>query len=421
MTSHNLVILGGLEEFAPLVRLACDRGIRTIVIDGYSKGPAKRLSVERGGAAYDIDIRDVDAIAEVVRLERADAITTAYSDVLLECAVLVADRTGLPCHLTPAQLPYYRDKDVINETLDRAGIPGPKSAVLEEGFDDYDLNGLSFPLVVKPIDLYGCRGLFLTNGIDEIRACFEDARKGSSRSAVLVEEYVGDREFNAQALVRDGVVHVIGIADREKTVHVPGELPPGTRNVYPSRYMEDVYEPALAAMNAYIRETGQTSGPLAMQFYWSPERGLQVGEVAARFLGYEHELVAYACGFSVEELLLAAAYDDGAIEGQLAAGDPFGHCIAAVLYFYARDGVVGDLDEARAVARRSDVKYGQLFYEEGDRIGSPQKMPYVARFYVVDDDRAVVDRVSAEIFDEIRIPDEAGEDLLYRNRVEGSA
>ena len=73
------------------------------------------------------------------------------------------------------------------------------------------------------------------------------------------------------------------------------------------------------------------------------------------------------------------------------------------------------------MARRSDVKYGQLFYEEGDRIGSPQKMPYVARFYVVDDDRAVVDRVSAEIFDEIRIPDEAGEDLLYRNRVEGSA
>lgn len=416
---RNLVILGGLEEFVPLVNLACDKGVRTIVVDGYEDAPAKRVSLERGGSAYDASIRDIAAIAEIVRREDADAITTAYSDVLLECMVQVADRVGLPCHLTPAQLPYYRDKAVINETLEKVGIPGPKSAVLGPGFADDELAGLSFPLVVKPIDLYGCRGLFLTNGPDEIRACFDAAQKGSSKSAVLVEEYVGDREFNAQALVRDGVVHVIGIADREKTVHVPGELPPGTRNVYPSRFMEDVYGPARKAMADYVRATGQTDGPLAMQFYWSPGQGIQIGEVAARFLGYEHELMAFACGISVEELLLAMAYDDAAVDDLLSRCDPFGSCVASVLYFYGRDGVVGDLGVARSIMQRPDVRYGQLFYGEGDRIGSPQTMPYVARYYVVDEDRAVVDRVTDEIFDAIRIPDEAGVDLLYRNRIEG--
>lgn len=50
--SHNLLILGSMDEFVELVELARNRGYRTIVVDGYADGPAKRYA----DAKYDIPI-----------------------------------------------------------------------------------------------------------------------------------------------------------------------------------------------------------------------------------------------------------------------------------------------------------------------------------------------------------------------------
>ena len=52
---------------------------------------------------------------------------------------------------------------------------------------------------------------------------------------ILVEEYNDGYEFNMMTWVRHGKVHVISIADREKTFVAKGEIPISTRNVYPSR------------------------------------------------------------------------------------------------------------------------------------------------------------------------------------------
>lgn len=51
-----------------------------------------------------------------------------------------------------------------------------------------------------------------------------------------------------------------------------------------------VYEPARDLLQSYIAHTGQMDGPLSMQFFWKPGKGIQVCEIAARFFGYEHEL-----------------------------------------------------------------------------------------------------------------------------------
>ena len=54
-----------------------------------------------------------------------------------------------------------------------------------------------------------------------------------------------------------------------------------------------------------------------MQFFWKPENGIQVCEIAARFFGYEHELTDMVYGFSIEDLLLNYLYDVPALEQML--------------------------------------------------------------------------------------------------------
>ena len=131
MSEKTLLILGALEEFVPLVKLAVRQNIRPVVVDGNPDAPAKEEALRLGGSAYDADVRDTALVAGIAAKEHADAITTAYSDLLLECMVRIADKAGLPCHLTPDQLPWYRDKDVTNRTCEELGIGTTKSVLIQ--------------------------------------------------------------------------------------------------------------------------------------------------------------------------------------------------------------------------------------------------------------------------------------------------
>ena len=88
---------------------------------------------------------------------------------------------------------------------------------------------------------------------------------------------------------------------------------------------------------------------------------------------------------------------------------------AAVIYFHAKDGIVADLSSALAIQARNDVQYGKIFYSVGERIGSPQIMPYAARFYIIADSREEIDARSEEIISKMAIRDADGHDLLYPN------
>lgn len=409
----TLLILGALEEFVPLVKLAKSRGIRTVVVDGNAGAPAKKLA----DCYYDENIRDISACARIAKKEHADAITTAYSDLLLECMVKIADAAGLPCHLVPGQLPYYRDKDVINRTCVKLGIPTPGSVILREDFQDAELAGLHFPMVIKPLDMYGSRGLVIVHTVQEIREHFAFSCSTSSRKEVLAEEYDPDFEFNIQCWVRHGKVHVLGLADREKTPFDVASIPLSTRNIYPSCLIDHVYDSAVDVLSSYIRYTGQTEGPLSMQFYWGPKRGLMVGEIAARFLGYEHELIRYANDLSIEDLLLSAAVDDERVDTLLSSCNPFGNRMAAVLYFHARDGILADESAVLATAGRSDVTYSQLFYQPHERIGNPQAKPYFARFDLVASSREEIDAVTEDILAQISATDSEGREILLKGQI----
>lgn len=58
---HRLVVIGSLMENVRLVKKAKERGYYTIVCDGYENGPAKKIADQY----YDINVRDVDAIAQM--------------------------------------------------------------------------------------------------------------------------------------------------------------------------------------------------------------------------------------------------------------------------------------------------------------------------------------------------------------------
>src|SRR5699024_1365113 len=93
------------------------------------------------------------------------------------------------------------------------------------------LEGLRFPVVTKPVDMYDYRGLYVLNSPQEVRPYFGKASSFSRQKKILVEEYNEGYEFNLMVWVLERKVDIFGIADREQTSIGTRHIPISTRKI----------------------------------------------------------------------------------------------------------------------------------------------------------------------------------------------
>lgn len=403
-----------MDEFVPLVDKAHERGIHVVACDGYPDGPAKQVA----DARYDVDIHDYDSVADICRSEGVDGIVTAYSDVLAECAAEIAERAGLGFYLTPERLATLRDKTLMKRMFDELGVPYPKTAVVKSESLAADLSPLRFPVVTKPVNAWGSHGVFLLDSVDEVAERFDEVASYSEGDAILVEEYNDGYEFNMMTWVVDGEPVVLEIADREKSVEIPHVTPHVSRIVYPSALTDVVLSDASDIISRVTRYVGMENGPLCMQFFWSPERGVQICECAGRVFGYEHELLELATDgrLSIEDLLLDCTYDHAGARARLAGHDPHLPKVAAGLYFHGFEGEIGSMDCVPRPGKSEGVVQTICYYEPGDVIShAVGAKPYVVRAYLVADSRERLDSATDAIFSSMSVKNTMGEEMLYHS------
>lgn len=412
---RTLVVLGSMDEFVALVRMAQDLGAHVIVCDGYADGPAKRIADE----AYTMNIRDTDGIAKLCQDHGAEAIVTSFSDLLAECQAAIATRAGLRCPLPPERLRYLRDKTLMKQMFSQLGVPYPKSVEVRRQTAAQDLSEVGFPCVIKPRDAYGSHGVYLLDSVDEVLDRFDETASYSAGDVIVAEQYDDGHEFNMMSWVADGKVHVLSIADREKSHEIEHVTPHVSRIVYPSRLTDVVLDEAAQILQKVADFTGLLDGPLCMQFFWSPERGIKVCECAGRIFGYEHELLELSSAgrVSIERLILAWAFEPESIPAMLEGHTPMLPRCAAGLYFHGYEGTVSAI-EGLPEAGQPGVAEVIRYYAPGDRIShAVGAKPYVARVYLEGDTRQEVDEATQKVFSSARVLDENGNNLLYNDEI----
>ncbi len=347
------------------------------------------------------------------RKERIDGIITSFSDLLFEQATRIAEAAGLRWYMDTQHLPYYRNKQIMKDTLRRLGISVPVGKVLSPGFSDEELRGLRFPLVIKPLDSYGSRGIRVLWSLDDVRAGFSSAAAYSSDGKAMLEEYCSGREYNLMTWVNGGKVHFISIADREKNPQIGDEIPCVNRIVYPAKDYQRIAKAATDVLQQYTDAVGQQDGPLSMQFFFE-EGQVVVGEIAGRFFGYEHELVTYSSGFSFEKLLLDYVYSPKSVEESVAGYEPlFTRCCAG-LYFLGREGkTVEDEEELRKLALDPHTLEYSLYYLPGEVVDRKSGRPYFARFDITASSRCELDQVTEDFFRKAHALASDGTEVLY--------
>lgn len=420
--THRLLILGTLGEFVQFVKKSKEKGYYTIVCDGYPDGPAREFA----DASYVIPVTDIDAVAKLCKDENVDGIITSFSDLLLECMVKIADKAGIPCYLKPEQLKWYRDKSACRELLSKLGLPSPGFTKIpvqllkEKNTEEirHLTENLQYPLISKPMDKYGSRGIYIIHNEEELFPKAVQTADFTGLDEILIEEYNDGFEFNMMTWVQAGKVNVISIADREKTETEEGMLPESTRNVYPSRLLDRVEKSATDLLQKYIGYTGQQEGALSMQFFWKPGKGIQVCEIAARFFGYEHELTDMVYGFNIEELLLNYLYNKSEISEMFKVHDIHRpQKYGAVLYFHGRLRTIREQKAAYLLSEEPAVVKPWIFYKEGEEVIAYGSNPYLALYYIEAESREALDKITEKFFAHMSVTDPEGQEIAYRNEI----
>ena len=107
------------------------------------------------------------------------------------------------------------DKIKLRQVLQEKGVPVPQFRsvwTLDEGREA--LNSMTLPLVIKPCDNMGARGVRKIERPDDLIPAFREAKEASISGKLVVEEFMEGPELSLDALIYDNEIFITGVADR---------------------------------------------------------------------------------------------------------------------------------------------------------------------------------------------------------------
>lgn len=159
------------------------------------------------------DIRSVPFVESCGREHKVSGVFSHGVEIPVVVAE-VAERLGLP-GLPPEVARVCTSKNLRTAALAQAGVKVPTSVHLLVGDADESVWGLlNVPIVVKPCDNSGSRGVVKVERKEELGAAVTISRGYSKASCVTVEEFIEGPQVSTEAFVSGDHIVIFGLADR---------------------------------------------------------------------------------------------------------------------------------------------------------------------------------------------------------------
>lgn len=194
----NIVIIGANEFQEPLIQRARELGYVSHVF----AWQADDVGEYSADYFYPISIIEKERILEICRKIEPVGIVSIASDLAAITVNYVAEALGLVGNGMESAM-VSTNKHLMRRAFEKAGLPSCKSVLAHEGMDLNTLN-MDFPLIVKPTDRSGSRGIFKVLRPEELESAVAFARAPSFEKKVLIEEFAEGREYSIEYISHEG-------------------------------------------------------------------------------------------------------------------------------------------------------------------------------------------------------------------------
>ena len=242
----KIAIIGASYLQLPLIRKAKEMGYETHVF----AWKANDVGEKEADAFYPISIVEKDEILNVCQKIGIDGITSIASDLAIITVNYVAQKMGLVSNSLECT-ERSTNKHLMRKCFEENNDPSPRSYLVSDVSDLQDKD-LSYPLIVKPTDRSGSRGITKIKRKEELKEAIESAKAESFEKKALVEEFAQGREYSVECISYKGEHHLLMIT-RKYTTGSPhfietGHLQPAPLSKTMQEKVKDVVYHALNSL-----------------------------------------------------------------------------------------------------------------------------------------------------------------------------
>ena len=209
LKGKKLLILAGASLHIKIVKAAKELGVYTIVTDNLKPedSPAKFIADE----FWMNNIFDIDNIVQRCKEEKVDGVIAFCIDPTQIPYQRICEKLNVPCYGSKEQFRIFTNKQLFKEFCKKYNV----NVIPEYSINDILNNNVNYPVLVKPTDSRGSRGINICNNKEETLKAIAIASNESSNKGVIIEQYFNDADDMSFAyMVVNKIPYLVKIGDR---------------------------------------------------------------------------------------------------------------------------------------------------------------------------------------------------------------
>lgn len=213
MKKKVMVLAGGNDQIALMeeLRRFFKGEVEIILVDMSDKVRA----IPYADKFLKISTMDKAAVLAAAREERIDYILTACGDQPLSTMAYVATEMGLPTYLTEQDVRDLTNKRFMKDKMVASGIPTAKHIYIDKSWDG-KIPDFEYPLVVKPVDSNGSKGVKKVFTPADMEKALKEAFQYSLSGDVIIEEFKQGEELSVDVYVEGTTAKLLSITASKK-------------------------------------------------------------------------------------------------------------------------------------------------------------------------------------------------------------
>lgn len=308
MNKKRMLFLGGIMQQVPAIVQAKELGYYVITCDYLPENPGHRYSDEY----HNVSTTDLEGVLALAQKLKIDGIVAYASDPAAPTAAYVAERLGLPGNPYES-VKLLTEKDLFRDFLRKHDFNSPVAC----GYTTYeaalvDMERFEFPVMVKPVDSSGSKGVVKVYDVSGLKAAVDEAMSYSRGKRFVVEEFIVKKGYQVSG---DG----FSVDGKLVFTSYGNELysGKGTREYvalgefWPSLLTQEQKAKVDAELQRLITALGMRTCAYNIEVILDRDDNVYILELGPRNGGsYIPQLIKYATGVDLVDATLKAAMGD---------------------------------------------------------------------------------------------------------------
>ncbi len=192
----KLMILGGSRYAIPVIEAAHKLGLYAITADYLPDNIAHKFSDQY----VNVSIIEKEKVLKVAQELKIDGIVSFACDPGVVTAAYVAEKMNLPFQGPYKSVSILQDKGLFRKFLTENGfnVPHAKS-YSDKNAPLADIDFFTWPVIVKPVDSAGSKGVTKVNKPEDLPAAIDTALGGSHNGHFIIEDFLTFDGFHSSA------------------------------------------------------------------------------------------------------------------------------------------------------------------------------------------------------------------------------